>query len=135
MKRTLTLLFLCLLAASCDRQSTTDLGQFVNDGTVRLEIDGATVFRYTANVCQLAFNEGRAEFRAFTDTMLDYFVLTLDRIPETPGTRVNASLIWSSGSGEKERKNITLDAKRIKGDIIWLCDDSRRNAVVVRVLE
>lgn len=133
MKRILTLFSLILLLASC--QSKTLPGQFLSDSSVRLEISGATVFRYDESTCQLSFNESRKTFGAFTDTMLDYFEVKLDAIPSTVGEKTTATVTWSTESGEHTKENITLEARGIKGDVIWLCDEGRRTAAVVRVLE
>ena len=124
-----------VLLCSCNQHWTTDLGPFLKDSTVRLEIDGERAFVYDAVDCQLSFNEKRLEFGAHTDTMLDYFILYLDAIPTKTGDMVNARIIWSTPAGEKSKTNITLHTKRIQGDVIWLCDKGCRNAAVVRVLE
>lgn len=124
-----------LLLISCKQQGVTDLSAFLQDNTVRLEMDGRTLLRYDPSDCQLAFNEKRCEFRAHTDTMLDYFVLTLDNIPATSGETVNARIVWSTSNGERSKENIALQAMLIRGDVIWLCDKSHRNALVVRVLK
>lgn len=130
---------LCILAmlslGFCSCQGVTELSSFVLDSTVRLELDGNKVFSYDEADCQLAFNESRCEFRAHSDTMLDYFVLQLSEIPNKTGTAVTANIRWSTLYGESEKENVTLETKRISGDIIWLCDASRHTAVVVRVLE
>lgn len=122
-----------LLLGSCT--GTTVVTTFIVDDTVRLEIDGVHVFEYNDNECQLAFNATRCEFRAMKDNMLDYFSVTLDRIPERSGQKANAKVVWSSPDGEKAKKDITLEAKRIKGDVLWLCDAGGHTACVVRVLE
>lgn len=124
-----------LLLCACDRQGVTELAGFITDDTVRLELDGERVFSYDEDGCQLAYNEKRCEFRAHTDTMLDYFVVNLSAVPARLGAKVSATIAWSTDTGEKTKENITLEAKRIKGDVIWLCDASRHNAVVLRVLE
>lgn len=125
--------FLALLLASCN--NNTPVGPFIADDTVRLEIDGSAVFLFDENTCQLSYNASRCEFRAFTDTMLDYFELTLSEIPDRPGNKVTASVTWSTEAGERHKENVTLEAKRIRGDMIWLCDDGRHTAAVLRVLE
>lgn len=134
-KRLPVIVFAAMLLSSCNQYWMTDLGPFIKDSTVRLEIDGVPAFVYDAADCQLAFNEQHLEFRANTDTMLDYFILDLDAIPTKTGDTVNARIIWSTPSGEKSKTNITLYTKRIQGDVIWLCDKGCRNAAVVRVLE
>ncbi|MBO6168919.1 MAG: hypothetical protein J6O51_03000 [Bacteroidales bacterium] len=118
----------------CENKNTP-LDSFILDETIRLELDGVKVFVYDNNRCQLAFNEQRRLFRANSDTMLNYFELVLDRIPDKEGEDLTGNLWWSTVAGERSRNNITLNVKRIKGDIIWLCDTSQRTAVVIRVLE
>ena len=129
------ILILCLIALySCQPQGITDLSGFVADDTVRLEIDGSCILRYDEINHQLAYNEQRREFRLQSDTMLDYFVLEMEEIPSKSSTGVDATIIWSTSYGERSKKT-TLYARRIKGDMLWLSDQSCRNAVVVRVLE
>lgn len=135
LSRILATLSIATLFCCCQPQGVTDLSSFVADNTVRLELDGACIFRYNEKTCQLAYNEQHCEWRAHTDSMLDFFVLTLDGIPEKAGTQYNASLLWSTTSGERTKTNITLNTVRIEGDVVWLCDESCRNAVVVRILE
>lgn len=136
MKTRLSLLLLLLsLLCSCNQQGSTETASFITDDTVRLEMDGQRIFTYSANDCQLAYNEKRIEFRAHTDTMLDYFIVVMDNFPAYTGSQVNARILWSTTSGEKTKENITLVTRRIRGDVIWLSDESRRNAVVVRVLK
>jgi len=122
-----------ILCCACTQ--TTSLTTFLADDTVRLEIDGEKVFVYSPAVCQLSYNEQRGEFRAMTDTMLDFFCITLSAIPERTGDTAVASMTWSSDNGERSRNEITLEAKRIKGDMIWLCDRSQHTAAVVRILK
>lgn len=134
MKRLASMSLLVLLC-SCSGKNTTQLAPFVQDDTVRLEIDGQRVFVYDEVNCQLSFNVEHGEFRAHTDTMLDYFVVSLDEIPRRAASSVTADIIWTTKFGVKTKQNVTLDTKRIVGDVIWLCDDSQHVAAVVRVLE
>lgn len=134
--RTLFAAIAAIVAASaCNPGGTTSLDAFVKDETVRLELDGERVFVHDDSNCQLSFNRQRGSFRALTDTMLDYFVVELDAIPQSEGATAVADIYWSSTDGERSRKKITLEAKRIKGELIWLCDAGRKTAAVVRVLE
>ncbi len=131
-----TRLVTALLAALslCGCVHTTILPSFLSDDTVRLEIDGAPVFTYDKVSCQLSFNEQRGHMGAMTDTMLDFFCVTLDHIPQNVGEKARASISWTTPEGEKSINEVTLETKRIKGDILWLCDEAQRTAAVVRVL-
>ena len=135
MKKRLLIIFLATAAMLCSCTGNTVISSFVTDESVRLEIDGARILEFDENNCQLAFNADKCEFRVMTDRMLDYFTVSLDRIPERTGQKAKGTVVWSSPDGEKSRKEITLEAKRIKGDLIWLCDAFGHTACVVRVLE
>ena len=124
-----------LLCMTCCQNSSTDLASFLADDTMRLEINGERIFSYSPGTCQMAYNGKRCEFRAHSDTMLDYFVITLDTVPILAGNKVTATIAWSTPSGERKKENVTLNAIRIVGDVIWLRDESGRNAAVVRILE
>ena len=121
-----------LLLSACNR---TSAGPFISDDSVRLEIDGSIVFMYDASTCQLSYNRERGEFMAFTDTMLDFVEVRLSEIPDRAGNKTTATVTWSTSSGERSKENITLEVKRIRGDVIWLCDEGRHTAAVVRMLE
>lgn len=129
------LLAMGMLFISCSQNGSIDKASFLADNTVRLEINGECQFSYIPGTCQMAYNAKRCEFRVHTDTMLDYFTITLDKVPSNPGTQVQARIAWSTVSGEQTKENITLNAIRVVGDVIWLCDESGRNAAVVRTLE
>ena len=134
-RRLTTAVLLLIAVCACKPQGLTELSSFISDPTVRLELDGESTFRDSAGECQLASNIKRCEWRAHTDTMLDYFVLSLDSVPSMSNPTVTASIVWSTNSGERSKKDVTLRVKRISGDVVWLCDDARRNAVVIRTLE
>ena len=63
-----------LLLAGCqdERQRTA----FCENEGVRLLVGGSIAFSYEPNSCQLAFSRDLREFRAYTDTMSDFFVAT-----------------------------------------------------------
>ena len=67
--------------------------------------------------------------------MLDFFEVRLSEIPDRAGNKTTATVTWSTSSGERSKENITLEVKRIRGDVIWLCDEGRHTAAVVRMLE
>ena len=129
------LLCACALLAGGCKSGNTYIDSFLKDNTVRLEIDGVKVFVFDDNTGQLAYNEQRAVFRANTDTMLFFFELDLDSVPQSEGVDVTGSVYWSTTNGDMSRNNITLNVKSIKGDLIWLCDAGGQTAAVVRVLK
>lgn len=135
LRHLLAALTAALTLLSCQPQGVTELSTFVADGTVRLEVDGVRVFSYYETGCQMALNEKRGEFRAHDDTMQEYFIISMDKLPRKAGDAVNANLCWTESGYERERQNVTLVARSIRGDVIWLCDEAQHNATVIRILE
>jgi len=134
MKISAHILTLCLiLFCSCDRQSI--LNDIVSDSTVRLAINGYNVFTYDALTCQMGFCRGKREFRVHTDTMSDYFVITLDKIPVSEGEGVTADITWTSPQDVGIKKNVALETAKVEGDKIWLWNYQARITAVVRILE
>ena len=131
--RTTLILLAALLTCACN--NFTPISGFLEDSTLRLEVDGAKVFTFDENNCQTSFNKSRGEFCVMTDTALDWFSITVEEVPQHSGEKTEATVIWNTDGTERSRNNITLEAVAIKGDLIWLCDEGRHVAAVVRVLE
>ena len=134
MKRFAVILLLSLLALTgC--QDERQRAAFCENEGVRLLVGGSIAFSYEPNTCQLAFSRDRQEFRAFTDTMSDFFVATFSRVPTTLGQRLTASLTWTTEREVLTRKNLTLEVVRLEGDMVWLWSDAGRIGLTVRILE
>ena len=134
MKRIAVILLLSLLALTgC--QDERQRAAFCENEGVRLLVGGSIAFSYEPNTCQLAFSRDRQEFRAFTDSMSDFFVATFSRVPSELGQRLTASLTWTTEREVLTRKNLTLEVVRLEGDMVWLWSDAGRIGLTVRILE
>ncbi len=134
MKRLAIILLLSLLALTgC--QDERQRAAFCENEGVRLLVGGSIAFSYEPNTCQLAFSRDRQEFRAFTDSMSDFFVATFSRVPSELGQRLTASLTWTTEREVLTRKNLTLEVVRLEGDMVWLWSDAGRIGLTVRILE
>ena len=100
-----------------------------------LQERGKTVFRYDPLTCQAAFNRERKEFRIHTDNMSDFYSVRLSGIPVQEGEKVTGQVRWTTSSSLVTKKNVTLRAVKLEGDIIWLWCDSEHFGCSVRVLE
>ena len=96
---------------------------------------GSIAFSYEPNTCQLAFSRDLREFRAYTDTMSDFFVASFSQVPAELGQRLTADLVWTTERDVLTRKNLTLEVVRLEGDMVWLWSASGRIGLVVRILE
>ena len=134
MRRIAIILLLSLLALTgC--QDERQRAAFCENEGVRLLVGGSIAFSYEPNTCQLAFSRDRREFRAFTDSMSDFFVATFSRVPSELGQRLTASLTWTTEREVLTRKNLTLEVVRLEGDMVWLWSDAGRIGLTVRILE
>ena len=134
MRRIAIILLLSLLALTgC--QDERQRAAFCENEGVRLLVGGSIAFSYEPNTCQLAFSRDRQEFRAFTDSMSDFFVATFSRVPSEQGQRLTASLTWTTEREVLTRKNLTLEVVRLEGDMVWLWSDAGRIGLTVRILE
>ncbi len=122
-----------LLLVSCkdDRFITS----FVQQDGIHLSVNSKTVFRYDPLTCQLAFNRDRREFRVHTDSMSDFYTLTLSEIPTRQGQEVKGTLVWTTEKDINTKRNVTFTAEKLEGDLIWLWTGNGRVGVVVRVLD
>lgn len=133
--RRLRVIFLLLLVALAGCQDERQRNAFCENEGVRLMVGGSIAFNYEPNTCQLAFSRDRREFRAFTDTMSDFFVAELSQLPVNLGQRLTANLVWTTEREVLTRKNLTLEVVRLEGDMVWLWSDAGRIGLTVRILE
>ncbi|MBR4524867.1 MAG: hypothetical protein IKP15_04895 [Bacteroidales bacterium] len=131
--RILLLVSALLLLAGC--QDERQRAAFCEIEGVRLLVGGSIAFSYEPNSCQLAFSRDLREFRAYTDTMSDFFVATFSAVPSVPEQRLTADLVWTTEREVLKRKNLTLEVVRLEGDMVWLWSASGRIGLVVRILE
>ena len=122
-----------LLLASC--QDERQRAAFCENEGVRLLVGGSIAFSFEPNSCQLAFSRDLREFRAYTDTMSDFFVATFSQVPSQLEQRLTADLVWTTEREVLTRKNLTLEVVRLEGDMVWLWSASGRIGLVVRILE
>ena len=134
MKRTaLILLGAVLLLCGCQEERL--LSAFSARDGIRLQIGGEEQLAYDPLTCQLAYNPDRREFRVHTDSMSDFFFVTLSSIPVEDGEEVRGNLVYTTRSDIVRKNNITLKAVRLEGDRIWLWSQSGRIGVEIQILD
>ena len=134
MRRLVVILLLCV-AVLTGCQDERQRAAFCENEGVRLLVGGSIAFSYEPNTCQLAFSRDLREFRAFTDTMSDFFLATFSQVPVDLGQRLTANLTWTTEREVLTRKNLTLEVVRLEGDMVWLWSNAGRIGLVVRILE
>ena len=130
-----TLLLLLLLAGGCRDAQMRMRDAFAEHESLCLMVGGDIPFTYDPLNCQIAFSRDRKEFRAHSDTMSDFYAVTLSEIPTEAGQRVTADLVWTTERDVLTRKNLTLEVVRVEGDQFWLWSRSGRIGLMLRVLD
>lgn len=135
MKRSLAILLgglLALLLASCDPERVDPA--FLEQDGICLQVNRQPVFQYDPLTCQLGYNPSRGEFRVSTDTMSDYYIVTLPFIPTRSNTVVHGDILWTGESSVKRYRGIDFKVARIEEDRIWLWNSQNKIAVTIQVL-
>ena len=112
-----------------------DMEAMLSDGTVRLSVKGSEKMVYNPLTCQMAFNRQKCTFRVLTDSMSDYFSLSLDALPTTQGEEVCGSISWTEQDRVESKNEVALSVVKLQGDKVWLWDDDQRILCVFKVLE
>ena len=123
---------LCL--SSCSRTLEPDSG-FVASRDVQLKVAGQVIYTYDPVTWQLGFNRETCEFRALDDGMNNYFFVTCSGVPSSVGQKLEATVVWSSGSSTQSVKG-KFEVAKVQGDTYWLwCGDKKvQTGVTVVVL-
>lgn len=127
----LTSILAAMLLSSACRPAAPYESFSLSDGLL-LQVNGSECFNYSPAACQIFCSRDTRTFRAGTDTMSEYFEVTLSAIPTEVGQSVSGNISWTSGSKILSRNSITLEAVRLEGDKIWLWNGQNKLGAVVR---
>lgn len=109
--------------------------EFVSDSNVHLEMNGVTMLQYDEATCQMGFNRERRQFRMCTDSMSDYFSITMNMIPTAQDEKIKGDLVWTTSRDVMSRKNIVLEVVKTEDDKFWLWNEQERIALVIEILD
>jgi hypothetical protein len=127
------LLAIALLAAACNRDGFSKSDLEITD--VCLKVKGIVTYSYAPGSSQIAFNRGRKEFRAGTDTMSDYFLLKLSEVPHENGQVLTGFLQWTTDDDIVTRSGLSFKVERIGDDgTVWLWCAAQKITVVMKML-
>ena len=137
MRKCFVLLFALLAALvafpACNRDGFNKADFELTD--VCLKVKGTLVYQYVSGSSQMALNRGRKEFRAGTDTMSDYFRLTLSELPRENGQTMTGSLQWTTSDNTPSLSGLSFKVERIGDDgTVWLWCPSQKILVVMKLL-
>lgn len=137
MIRVREILFILLLLpvlACCDGRNGYDKS-FTESDNISLTVNKQKVFEYDPFTCQLGYNDSKREFRASTDNMSDYFVITLSKIPTSKEEQLTGSIIWTGDDYTRELHNQSFKTVKVERGKIWLWNQANKLAVIIPVLD
>lgn len=133
----LLLLMILLVTAGCNGYNLQEVEEIlISKDDVSLTVKGKTVFVYDSDDCQLAYNDGRNQFRAMRDDMSDYFSLTSHQQLVHLGQEFTADLDYTVSGRVRTEKNLKFTVEKIdnSANLLWLWSSSKKIGVVVKML-
>ncbi|MCQ2145342.1 MAG: hypothetical protein MJY72_06340 [Bacteroidales bacterium] len=120
-------------AASCTEKAL--LEEFTNEKSeIGLTIKGQDIFTYDENSCQLGYDESLRQFRVSDDMMTDYYILTVDNVPEI-GYETQASLIYTTDDDVISQRGLSFKLVKVGRDgTMWFWNKKNTIGAVVRKL-
>ena len=132
MKR-IFVLILALAAVSCNRFDVEEILLIRDD--VSLTWKGEEQFSYDPVSCQMGYNASRNEFRAQSDNLSSWFVISCSEMPVNEGDEIIADISWTGVSDTRNMKELEFKVKRVSEDgMIWLwCKSAKIGVTIMRL--
>lgn len=121
-----------LLVTGCSRKDSMGEADFVSRTSgISLTVNGKEIMKYAAREHQIAYNASLHQFRLSDDTLNNYFVLTLERIPENTGEVVSGELVYTTDDDILKLK-ADFSVSKISNGKIWLWNNQDKIGIVVQ---
>lgn len=131
--RILTLMLVCIAAASCQGSKVDP--EFVGTNTTGLTVKGQKIFVFDSMNCQTSFKRESCEYRSFTDNMSDYYCVRLEYVPTQEGQKVKGELKWTSKSEILSKKGLSFTVEKTdRSGRLWLWCRKESIGVLVQTL-
>lgn len=126
-------LFILLTAAGCNRYDIDEI--LIDRDDIALTWKGVEQFVYDPATCQMGFNTERNEFRAQTDNLSGWFVMTFNTMPAAEGEVAEADIRWTGAKDTRNMKGLEFHVKKVGNDgMMWLWCKSAKIGVTIRKL-
>lgn len=125
---------LALILSGCSNKSRMNEAEFVTTvSDISLTINGERIFTYYEKNHQLAYDQGKSQFRVMDDDLNNFMVVTLGKMPSNVGDIVDASITYTTDDDILERA-ASFTVSRMDNDKCWLWNEKGKIGVVVTVL-
>lgn len=100
-----------------------------------LLINGTPATSVAPDGAQYVYSPTSKTFCAGTDTMSDYFLVTLSNIPSSEGQKLTASVEYTADSTQKYLTNLSFTVEQIKDNgIVWLWCPASKLSLAIQIL-
>lgn len=125
---------LALILSGCSNKSRMNEAEFVTTvSDISLTINGERILTYYEKNHQLAYDQGKSQFRVMDDDLNNFMVVTLGKMPSNVGDIVDASITYTTDDDILERA-ASFTVSRLDNDKCWLWNEKGKIGVVVTVL-
>lgn len=125
---------LVLCAAGCESSRVDPM--FLSNDENALVVAGVEQFKWDDMSCQMSYSREKKEFRVFTDTMSDYYCITMSETPLAQGMRLDCSVTWTSTDDITTKTGLDFRVEQVDGNgKAWLWNRKERIGIIVQVIE
>ncbi len=122
-----------LMVCACTNDNFNEADFVTQISSVSLTVKGAEVMKYDNSVHQLAWNDEKMQFRMMDDSLGNFFVVTLNKMPSVEGETVGAELVYTTYTSIKTVSS-TFNVSKISGRYYWLWEPDTDTGVVIQEL-
>ncbi len=126
-----------LVTLSCEGSGFNEADFVTTITDVCLMVDGKTVMEYDNSIHQLAWSERDLQFRMMDDSVNNYFVVNLSKVPSEMGEQIQAEVLYTTNNSVRTVSG-TFNASKISSTssstTIWLWNESADVAAVIQIL-
>ncbi len=132
--RNISWLLACVImsaAVSCRSYDVDEVLLVYDD--VSLTVKGKLHFSYEPLTCQIGYDAGSGEFRAYNDNLSHWFVISCAGVPRMKGETVKADVEYTTSTTTVRFDGLEFKVKKTGDDgYVWLWNDSKSIGVVAR---
>jgi len=135
MRRILIFLMIAALSCACNNEYLEVEEEMKGCEEIGLWVKGEQVFKYSDKLCQYSWNPETKQFTAFTDSVADWFSVSMDSEPYETDDKVTAAISWTTKSDIKTRKDVELKVIRTEKQKIWLWSRKAGTGAIVEIIK
>lgn len=122
---------LSMVLSSCTQFNLEDF--ITGHSEIGLTWRGELQIEYSAQDCQLGYNDRRNEYRVYDDKLSHWFVVRCSEKPSSEGQTLSADVSWTGKTEDKSLKGISLQVTKTddKGKV-WLWNESEKIGIIIK---